>query len=84
MTCEHIKEAKKIESKTDGCEECLKSGDKWVHLRSCVECGHVGCCDSSENKHATAHFEKTKHPVITSAEPGEHWLYCFIDKVTSD
>jgi len=83
MVCDHLNEAKKIEPKTKGCEECLKSGDKWVQLRVCLECGHVGCCDSTKDKHATAHFEKTKHPVMASAEPGDNWMWCYVDKVMS-
>jgi uncharacterized UBP type Zn finger protein len=64
----------------NGCEECLKMGDVWVHLRLCLECGHVGCCDSSKNKHATKHYHRTKHPVIRSLEPGERWLWCYVDE----
>jgi uncharacterized UBP type Zn finger protein len=63
-----------------GCEECLAKGDTWVHLRLCLQCGHVGCCDSSKNKHATKHFHATKHPVIRSFEPGERWLWCYVDE----
>ena len=63
----------------EGCEECLKMGDTWVHLRLCLTCGHVGCCDNSKNKHATKHFHTTKHPVIKSFEPGEDWKYCYVD-----
>jgi len=78
--CTHLKNAKSIKAKTpQGCEECLKLGDEWVHLRLCLTCGHVGCCDSSKNKHATKHFKKTKHPVIKSFEFGENWKYCYID-----
>ena len=62
-----------------GCKECLESGDEWVHLRLCMTCGHVGCCDSSPNKHATKHFHRTKHPTIKSYEPGEEWAYCYVD-----
>jgi uncharacterized UBP type Zn finger protein len=62
----------------EGCEECLRSGDTWVHLRLCEECGHVGCCDSSLNKHATKHYHATKHPVIASLEPGEDWKFCYV------
>jgi uncharacterized UBP type Zn finger protein len=62
-----------------GCEDCLKIGGKWVHLRICLTCGHVGCCDSSPHRHATAHFHATKHPVITSGEAGETWAYCYAD-----
>ncbi|SHI62033.1 ubiquitin-hydrolase Zn-finger-containing protein [Hymenobacter daecheongensis DSM 21074] len=61
------------------CPECVALGDKWVHLRLCQTCGHVGCCDSSKNKHATRHFQATAHPVITSAEPGEQWAWCYVD-----
>lgn len=83
--CKHLKSAKDILSNTpNGCEECLKIGDEWVHLRLCLTCGHVGCCDSSKNKHATKHFHKTKHPVIKSFEPNETWKYCYIDKTSID
>jgi uncharacterized UBP type Zn finger protein len=64
---------------THGCEECLKIGQEWVHLRKCVVCGHVGCCDSSIGKHATKHAHATGHPVVRSIEPGEHWRYCYVD-----
>jgi uncharacterized UBP type Zn finger protein len=64
----------------EGCEECLKSGDTWVHLRECLACGHVGCCDSSKNKHATKHYHRTTHPVVRSLEPGESWMWCFVDE----
>jgi hypothetical protein len=66
------------------CEECQKMGDTWVHLRLCMECGHVGCCDSSKNKHATKHFHGTNHPIMRSIEPGEAWGWCFIDEVELD
>ena len=65
-----------------GCEECLRDGSGWVHLRLCQDCGHVGCCDSSPNRHATAHFHGTGHPVVRSFEPGEAWRWCFVDEVT--
>ena len=64
------------------CEDCVKVGDRWVHLRLCTECGTVHCCDSSPNKHATAHFHETGHPIVKSAEPGEGWLWCYADEVT--
>jgi uncharacterized UBP type Zn finger protein len=67
-----------------GCEECLRLGDSWVHLRLCRECGHVGCCDSSKNKHATKHFKATQHPIVTSLEPGEDWSWCYVDQVMLD
>jgi uncharacterized UBP type Zn finger protein len=60
-----------------GCDECLATGDTWVHLRLCVHCGHVGCCDSSKNKHATRHFARSGHAVIRSLEPGETWVWCY-------
>ncbi len=66
---------------TKGCEECLKTGDTWVHLRLCETCGQVGCCDSSKNKHATKHFKASHHPIIKSFQPGEDWMYCYIDNV---
>jgi uncharacterized UBP type Zn finger protein len=64
-----------------GCEECLRTGDDWVHLRICLTCGHVGCCDSSKNRHATAHFHATDHPVMKSLEPGDRWGWCYVDEV---
>jgi uncharacterized UBP type Zn finger protein len=80
--CEHLKELNpSIQPTTKGCEECLQSGDLWVHLRACMTCGHVGCCDSSPNKHATAHYHQTRHPVIRSFEPGEAWLWCYRDEL---
>lgn len=81
-TCTHLEQIKDVTPKTpDGCEECLKTGDSWVHLRLCETCGHVGCCDSSPNKHATKHFRQTKHAIITSFEPGEEWGYCYVDQI---
>ena len=67
--------------KTRGCEECLKLGQSWVHLRLCTECGHVGCCDSSIGKHATRHFHAVRHPLVQSLEPGEQWYWCYVDEV---
>ncbi len=80
--CEHAAGLGPVTPGTDGCEECLQSGDSWVHLRVCMTCGHVGCCDSSKNKHATAHFHGTGHPVMRSFERGEDWGWCYIDKIT--
>ena len=65
----------------NGCEDCLQIGDSWVHLRLCLICGHVGCCDDSKNKHATRHFHATNHPIIQSFQPGEDWVWCYIDQV---
>jgi uncharacterized UBP type Zn finger protein len=64
-----------------GCEECLKTGASWMHLRMCLTCGKVGCCDNSPNRHATAHFQQTSHPLIRSAEADEDWLWCYVDEV---
>ena len=79
--CTHVADhVKKVKPNTKGCEECLKTGDRWVHLRMCLECGHVGCCDSSKGRHATAHFRSTQHPVMQSAEHGEDWRWCYVDE----
>jgi CPA1 family monovalent cation:H+ antiporter len=82
--CEHLRVACEYPPPLTptGCEECLRDGSTWVHLRLCMTCGHVGCCDSSVEKHATRHFEETGHPVMRSFEPGEAWRWCFVDEVT--
>jgi uncharacterized UBP type Zn finger protein len=80
--CQHLVDAAHHEAVTPaahGCVECLAIHGVWVHLRLCLTCGHVGCCDNSPNRHATAHYHATKHPVIRSFEPGEDWGYCYID-----
>ena len=82
--CPHLEQIEFSTTKKHGCEECLKMGDSWVHLRLCMNCGHVGCCDSSKNKHATKHFHRTKHPIMRSLEPGENWGWCFIDELELD
>ncbi len=79
-TCHHLKEIWDVTPSADGCEDCLKIGDDWVHLRLCLTCGHVGCCDSSKNKHATKHFHAQHHPIMKSFEPGEDWRWCYVDK----
>ena len=79
--CSHLKTKEDAPARGKGCEECLASGDRWVHLRRCLHCGHIGCCDSSKNKHATKHFHATTHPVIQSFEPGENWKWCYVDEV---
>lgn len=84
MKCEHVKQIRDVKPKTDGCEKCLKSGDSWVALRMCMTCGHVGCCDSSPNRHARKHFNETKHPIIKSIEPGQDWMYCYVHKAYVD
>lgn len=78
--CQHIAEISQIINGKKVCEECAKSGSTWVHLRVCQECGRTLCCDSSPHRHATAHFHATGHAVIASAEKGERWLWCYIDK----
>jgi CPA2 family monovalent cation:H+ antiporter-2 len=79
--CTHLDQIRDVKPRTQGCEECLKSGDSWVQLRLCLSCGHVGCCDSSKNKHATAHFGATGHPIIRTLQPGDSWKWCYVDKV---
>ncbi len=78
-TCTHLNQIQQVKPSAQGCEECLKMGDTWVHLRECLVCGHVGCCDSSKNTHATKHFHATQHPVMRSFEKGENWRYCYVD-----
>jgi uncharacterized UBP type Zn finger protein len=80
--CNHLDQIQDVEPGAAGCEECLQSGDSWVHLRLCLTCGHVGCCDASPNHHASNHAHSANHPLIQSFEPGERWLYCYIDDVT--
>jgi uncharacterized UBP type Zn finger protein len=77
--CVHLGQVQEVTPSARGCEDCLKTGDTWLHLRLCETCGHVGCCDSSPNRHATRHFRATGHPVIKSFEPGEEWGYCYVD-----
>ena len=79
-TCEHVGQIKDVRPRTTGCEDCLKTGATWIHLRLCLTCGHVGCCDDSENRHATRHFHETGHPIIRSDEPGEDWIWCYPDE----
>jgi hypothetical protein len=78
-TCTHLETITDKPPSGDGCVECLETGDWWVHLRRCTECGHVGCCDSSPNTHATKHAHTTEHPIVQSFEPGEDWFYCYVD-----
>jgi len=80
--CTHLDQITDAAPRTpEGCEECLQSGDTWVHLRLCKTCGHVGCCDNSRNRHATKHYHATDHPIIQSMERGEDWLWCYVDEV---
>jgi hypothetical protein len=79
-TCAHIGAIADVKGPVrHQCDECVKTGDSWVHLRTCQACGGTHCCDNSPNRHATKHARATKHPVIASAEPGERWLYCYPD-----
>jgi uncharacterized UBP type Zn finger protein len=82
--CTHLDEVTlhELPASVHGCEDCLREGSKWLHLRVCLTCGHVGCCDSSPNRHATAHHQVTSHPIIRSIEPGEDWSWCYVDEVT--
>ena len=79
--CSHLDQIRDVTPRSEGCEECLLTGDRWVHLRLCLSCGHVGCCDSSPNRHATKHHHNTGHAVIRSFQPGEDWMYCYVDDV---
>ena len=81
--CTHLDTIEFADAPKDvaGCEECLKTGGRWVHLRMCQSCGKVGCCDSSPSRHATAHHEQTGHPIVRSAEPGEDWSWCYPDRL---
>ncbi len=80
-TCTHLDTMVTTDASGDGCVECLQTGGRWVHLRRCTSCGHVGCCDSSPGLHATAHFHATGHPVVQSFEPGEDWDWCYVDEL---
>ena len=81
--CTHVGDVqlRELPCEVDGCEDCLRAGGKWLHLRICLTCGHVGCCDSSPNRHATAHHHETSHPIMRSLEPGEGWSWCYVDEV---
>jgi uncharacterized UBP type Zn finger protein len=80
MTCEHLTEVEPVAARTSGCEECLKTCARWVHLRLCLTCGHVGCCDGLPGRHATRHYQHTGHAVMASFEPGERWAWCYVDQ----
>ena len=84
QNCVHWKDARDLQPDRKVCEECIKTGDRWVHLRICLICGHVGCCDSSPNKHATKHFHSSRHPMMRSIEPGENWGWCYVDEIAYD
>jgi uncharacterized UBP type Zn finger protein len=81
-TCPHVVEIRPVVPRTpQGCEECLEIGSGWVHLRLCLTCGHVGCCDSSPNRHARRHAHTLGHPIVQSFEPGEDWRWCYVDEM---
>ena len=82
--CTHTDSIHQVTPSAKGCEECLKTGSPWVHLRLCRTCGHVGCCDQSPNQHATKHFNATKHPIMESYDPPDHWGWCYLDEVMLD
>lgn len=84
QTCSHLDTIHHMEGRPDPpvCPDCVEIGSRWVHLRRCTECGHVGCCDDSPNRHATAHHHATGHPIIRSLEPGEEWLWCYEDELS--
>jgi uncharacterized UBP type Zn finger protein len=83
-TCTHVDQIRPVVPSGDGCEDCLRIGAQWVHLRLCMSCGHVGCCDQSPNRHARRHFQETEHAIIKSFEPGEDWGWCFVDDLAFD
>jgi hypothetical protein len=82
--CKHLALIADVVPSATGCQDCLAIGSGWVHLRLCLVCGHVGCCDESPNRHATRHFHATGHPVMRSFEPGESWGWCFVDQLDYD
>jgi len=82
--CRHAADVQSVTPSALGCEECLKMGSTWVHLRLCRTCGHVGCCDDSPNRHATRHFQATAHPIIEGYDPPEGWGWCYVDEVFLD
>src|SRR5205809_7800668 len=81
IQCSHLDQIREVTPGANGCEDCLKIGDSWVHLRLCLTCGHVGCGDASKNQHDTRHFRATNHPIIQSIQPGEDGVWCYIDQV---
>ena len=81
VSCSHLDTIRDVTPSAAGCEDCLKIGAWWIHLRLCLTCGHVGCCDSSPNRHASKHAGVEGHPLVQSLEPGEDWLWCYVDEV---
>lgn len=83
-TCDHLTTVNAVTPSAKGCEECLAIGSAWLHLRLCRSCGHVGCCDDSPHRHATAHFHATRHPIIEGYDPPEGWGWCYVDAMIVD
>jgi len=81
--CTHLQQIKVTQTDKTYCEDCTKIGASWLHLRMCLTCGHVGCCDSSSNRHASAHFRRSRHPLVRSVEPGEGWVWCYVDAIVA-
>jgi len=81
LTCPHIEHVRDVHPTRSACDGCVLTGDTWLQLRMCMECGYVGCCDSSKNQHAVNHFRATLHPIARSIEPGEEWAFCYIDRL---
>ena len=79
--CSHLDDVRDVAPNSDGCEACRRLGDAWVHLRECLTCGNVACCDDSKNRHATKHYHATKHPIIQSFQPDEDWRWCYVDEI---
>jgi uncharacterized UBP type Zn finger protein len=79
--CPHVDLVEPVKPTSTVCDQCVAKGDRWVHLRACLSCGQVGCCDQSKNKHATRHYHEAGHPLIQSIEPGEDWIYCYVDEM---
>lgn len=82
--CSHLDQIHEVIPSAIGCTDCLKTGDRWVHLRICLVCGYVGCCNDSKNKHATRHFRATNHAIMQSFEPGENWVWCYLDRIVME
>jgi uncharacterized UBP type Zn finger protein len=80
-SCSHIAGLHPVAPTSRVCDQCVAMGDRWVHLRACLICGQVGCCDQSKNKHATKHFHQSGHPLIQSIQPGEDWIWCYVDEL---
>ena len=84
QACTHLDQIRDVGPSAEGCGERLRMGDSWVHLRECLSCGHIGCCDSSKNRHATTHYRATDHPIVRFFQPGEHRIWCCVDEVVME